>query len=245
MEVTKREILFSIIIVFVMLILGIFSYNCIQNSSQEKLAEYYKAVKIESDEQFQYSLRTSIGNALVYGNITAKNPVSFDEYDGEYYYIKRISEHYTRHTRTVTSTDSKGKTTTKTEEYYTWDVVEEQTRRSEQFTFKGSDFSNQLLGLPYDRSNYIKMDFDDRCYFEFVPASFSGTIAMKIGQGKLQSFTGGTELTVYPDKLPNEVITSLETSIRQGNVIFGILWIMLTAACIIAFYYLDNKWLEE
>ena len=56
MEITKREILFSVIIIFIMLVIGVCLDSKIQDSKQEELSEYYRAVKIENQEMFQYAL---------------------------------------------------------------------------------------------------------------------------------------------------------------------------------------------
>lgn len=244
MEITKREILFSIIIALVMMILGIFIDSGLQDSIQENLSQYYKALKIESQEPFQYALDTSIGNSLVYGEIVATNPVSFKEYNGEYFYIEKVYEHYTRHTRTVTYTDSSGKTKTKEEEYYTWDVVDREKKISESFNLYGNVFANPLNGLPKDESENFKIDSNDRYYFVFVPKSITGTIEAKIGKDQIFSFNEDSEIQFYFDKTPEEVIASLEDSQILSRLLFWIVWILLTGGCIAVFCYFDNRWLE-
>ena len=63
-------------------------------------------------------MRTDIGNAFVYGELKAVDTVSYDEIEGDFSYIKKVKEKYTKHTRIVTKTrtNSKGETETYTPE---------------------------------------------------------------------------------------------------------------------------------
>lgn len=245
MEITKREILFSVIIIFIMLVIGVCLDSKIQDSKQEELSEYYRAVKIENQEMFQYALDTSAGNALVYGEITAVDPVGFNGYDGEYYYIEKVYEHYTRHTRTVTSTDSKGKTKTRVEVYYTWDVVDRETKKSKSFNIYGSNFENPINGLPYQKSGNFRIDSDDRYHFVYVPDNFIGTMETKIGKDEIYSFYGESDIRFYYNQSPNEVISDMENSLNSFQITFWIGWILLTSGCVALFCYFDNRWLED
>ena len=66
-EITKREILASISIVAIMLLIGVLIAGKISDYQLDKNEKYNKAVKIESQELFEYGMRTNIGNAFVYG----------------------------------------------------------------------------------------------------------------------------------------------------------------------------------
>lgn len=107
MEITKREILASVTIIAVMMILGIVIAGRIDAHQVQKNSEYYSALQITDAEQFQYGMDTSVGNAFVYGTLEAADPVTYPEIGGEYLYVEKVEEHYTMHTRTVTTTDSK------------------------------------------------------------------------------------------------------------------------------------------
>ena len=56
MDITKREVLFSVIIVFIMLFIGFFVHDNMEQKYIEDEEKYYKSLKIESNEQFDYSL---------------------------------------------------------------------------------------------------------------------------------------------------------------------------------------------
>ena len=106
-EITKREVLASISIVAVLLLIGVLISGKIEESQTDKNAVYNKAIKIDSKDLFEYGMRTNIGNAFVYGDLVAVDPVTYPEIGGSYMYVKKIKEEYTIHTRTVTTRDSK------------------------------------------------------------------------------------------------------------------------------------------
>lgn len=70
-EITKREILASISIIAVMILFGILISSKISEHQMDKNEIYNKAVKIESQEMFQYGIDTNVGNAFVYGDLKA------------------------------------------------------------------------------------------------------------------------------------------------------------------------------
>ncbi len=109
-EITARELLFSVIIVIFMLTVGFFIGEKISSVADEKNQEYEQAAKIEDNKDlFEYGMRTDIGNAFVSGTLKAVDPVSLPEIDGEYAFIIKTEERYTRHGRTVTDYDKDGK----------------------------------------------------------------------------------------------------------------------------------------
>lgn len=122
-EITRREILASFTIVAVMLLIGFLISGRISEVQMDKNEKYNKAAKIESQEIFQYAMDTNIGNAFVHGDLEAVDTVTYPEIGGEYMYAEKIEEHYNMHTRTVTTTDSKGHHHTRTEVYWTWDYA--------------------------------------------------------------------------------------------------------------------------
>lgn len=266
MRITKRELLFSVVIVILMIVIGIFISNFIENKFIERNGEYYKAVKISDKSQFQYALNTSIGNSLVYGEIKAANPVSISEISGEWFYIEKVTERYTQHIRTKTTTDSKGNTHTTTQVYYEWDVIDNTRIVSDEFEFMGKKFNNSLNGLPVNRINlkdyavneksisrnymyknnfFIEKEGNIRWYFLGVPVSFNATIEAKIGKETLSSFTGTEMLDIYYDKDIAEVIDSIENEINIIGIVFWISWFIVIFIVVLVFYYRENYWLEN
>lgn len=91
MEITKREIIASIVIFAIMLMIGFAISGKIADSQNDKNAEYQKAIQITDKDMFEYGMQTSVGNAFVYGDLEAVDSVTFDEIGGEYLYIKKKS----------------------------------------------------------------------------------------------------------------------------------------------------------
>ena len=96
-EITKREILVSVSIVAIMLLIGVLIAGKISDYQLDKNEKYNKAIKIESQELFEYGMRTNAGNAFVYGDLKAVDTVTYPEIGGEYIYIEKVKERYTMH----------------------------------------------------------------------------------------------------------------------------------------------------
>ena len=161
MSVTKREVLFSIVIICVMLIIGIVIAGNINDTIMEKQQEYITALQIDNDKDlFEYGMRTNVGNAFIYGDLKAVDTVTFDEIGGEYSYVEKVKEKYTRHTRTVTKTktvNGKTRTYTDTEVYWTWDKVDSWDKHCEKITFLNVEFDYGKIHFPtYDYITTIK-----------------------------------------------------------------------------------------
>ena len=117
----------SIAIVAILLAVGFFISDKITDWENDQNAEYQKAIHIDDTELFQYGIRTNVGNAFVYGDLKAVDPVTFKEIGGAYMWVEKTEEHYNRHTRTVTRTrtvNGKTQTYTDTEVYYSWDYYD-------------------------------------------------------------------------------------------------------------------------
>ena len=187
MEITKREVLFSIVIICVMIIIGIVISGNINDAVMEKQQEYITALQINNDKDlFEYGMITNVGNAFVYGELKAVDTVTFEEIGGEYSYVKKVKEKYTRHTRTVRYTDSNGKTKTKTEVYWTWDEVDHWSKHSEKITFLDVEFDYGIIDFPY--GGYIDTQ-DGGYHVRYVyygnPTYSIGTIYTKLADGTI------------------------------------------------------------
>lgn len=88
---------------------------------------------------------TNVGNAFVYGDLKAVDTVTYPEISGEYMYVEKVKEKYTRHTRKVRH--SNGKTTWyTTETYWTWDRVGSEDIKCKEVSFCGVNFvSNKMI----------------------------------------------------------------------------------------------------
>lgn len=201
---------------------------------------YYKAVKIEDAELFKHGLETNIGNALIYGELLAIDPVSYPEIDENYMFIKKIKEKYVMKTRVVTEVDSKGKTRTKTETYYEWDVVKRESIEANKLTLLGEEFNVSqfnLSGEEYIKT--IKESSSVRYKYYGVPSKIKGTIFANLSKGTISN----NNIPIYANMTIAEVIESLDSDLL--GIVFWIIWILLICGVVYGFYYLDNDWLNR
>lgn len=239
MKVTKREVLFSIVIICVMLVIGIVIAGNINDAVMEKQQEYITALQINNDKDlFEYGMRTNVGNAFVYGELKAVDTVTFEEIGGEYSYVEKVKERYTRHTRTVTYKDSNGKTKTKTETYWTWDEVDSWDKHSEKITFLDVEFDYGTINFPNDHH----IDTQDGGYhiryvYYGAPTYSIGTIYTNLKDGTVY------KSTMYHNSTIEEAL-EIKTN-DFGIIFFWICWIFLTGGVVYGFYYIDNRWLED
>ena len=79
-EITKREILASISIIAIMLLIGVLIAGKISEYELDQNEKYNKAIKIDTQELFEYGMRTNVGNAFVYGDLKAVDTVTYPEH---------------------------------------------------------------------------------------------------------------------------------------------------------------------
>lgn len=246
MEITKREIAFSLIILFVLCAVGFVIHDKIFDSMAVENEQYYKAVKIMDDpDLFNYILETRAGDILAHGTFKAVTPVTDAEVKGEYMYLEKVHERYTMHTRTVTTTVN-GKTSTRVETYWTWDYAGSEDKGTEYFEFLSnhiwfdkSKFPKVQLradDLAVDSSDgYISDGYHKRHYFNAVKDKGTGSL---FTDGNLENYT------LYHDQTPEEIIKEKEDSQNRFHLVFWIGAVAIIAVVIGLFCYAENRWLE-
>lgn len=242
MEVTKREVLTSIAIVAVMLLFGFLISAKISDYYMEKYQEYNTALQIENDKSlFEYGMRTNVGNAFVYGNLCAVDPVTYDEIGGAYSSVEKVKERYTMHTRTVTHTRTvNGKTETYTtiEHYWTWDRVDSWDKHCNTISFIGVEFPYGAIKFPAESYiDTIRESSSIRYVYYGAPESVDGTLYAALADKSIS----GTHF--YAGQTIEETIDRLESGV--GLIVFWVCWVLLIGGCMYGFYYLDNQWLED
>ena len=241
MEITKREVIASITIIAVWICIGLASAGESNDWQQDKNAEYDRAARIVQQDLFVHGMKTNLGNAFVYGELQAVDPVTYQEIDGQYCVIQKIKERYTMHTRVVTYTTGSGKnkqTHTKTETYWTWDEIGRDEQYSSEFDFFGQRFNRSKFNLPgAEHIETIKESSNIRYKYYGVPDKLTGTIYTVLKDGTISD---GSE---FYDGTIEETAESLETD--ASLIIFWFIWIVLMIAIIAGFYYLENDWLNR
>ena len=240
MKITKREVLFSIVIICIMLIIGIIIADNINDAVIEKQQEYITALQIDNNKDlFEYGMRTNVGNAFVYGELKAVDAVTFDEIGGKYSYVEKIKEKYTKHTRTVSVYDEDGEYIgTREEVYWEWDEVDRWDKHSQKITFLDVEFDYGAINFPYtDYICTIKESSSIRYKYYGDPTYSIGTIYTNLKDGTIH------KSTMYHNSTIEEAL-EIKTN-DFGIIFFWICWIFLTCGVVYGFYYIDNKWLED
>ena len=233
-EITRREVLLSIAIVAIMVLFGLIIHGNINDSLMNKYQKYNTALHIENDaDMFDYGMQTNIGDAFVYGELKAVDPVTYPELGGSYSYVKKVKEVYTMHTSTYTY---KGRVRTRT--YWSWDAVGSEDIHSDKISFLGIEFDYGTINFP---SEYHIDTIDESGTVRYVyyasDASYTGSMYALLEDDTIKD----TEF--YADKTIEEAIDSLESGYEP--VVFWVVWIVLTGVIVGVFYYADNHWLED
>lgn len=237
-EITKRELIGGVIIALGMNLVGIGISNGIADAVQNSNREYKQALKVETQDMFEYGMATNVGNAFVYGEFAAVDTVGFDDIPGSYLYVRQELEEYTRHTREVEHTDSKGNKYTTTEIYYSWDTVSHKDKHANFITFLGVRFDYQKIVRPmahYIDTVYVSSDV--RYVYYGVDSKHTGSIYCKLADNTIPDHT-----TFHEGKTNEELLKSFCES--PAVVLFWIGWTILTGIIIFIFVYMENDWLE-
>ena len=232
MEITKREIIFSMVILSLFIIIGITIDTIINNRHNDKIAEYTKAVQIQNQELFQYALDTNIGNALVEAEIKAIDTVTYEGLNDTYLMVTRDIERYTRHTRQV----KRGKTW-HTEVYWTWYLINSETKECKEITINEIKFNRDKIILPSRK--YIETDnFAPKLRYKYygIDKNLQGTLFTYINDKTINN------TKVYYAKDIDHTIKTIENN--SEIIVFRVFWVLFTLGSILGFYYINNNWLE-
>ena len=250
MEVTKREILFSTIILTAMIGFGVLISEPIISSLTKRAIKITSSHQIKDPEKFGYLGRTEAGLFLAEGNLDAINPKTLPELRGRYLEIQKEKEKYTRHVEVYTTTDGKGHTTTHTRTYYSWDYMNREKWVCDSVVFMGKKFSLREVNFWYitksDTTIYEKARGfwgpevgDIRWVYYTWPSRTYGLLS---GCAKEKWYK---ELSFRKGESIKEAVKRAERDIHVIPWVFWIFWILLTGGLIYGFYWLENEWLED
>ena len=239
-DITARELLFSVIIVILMLALGLFIGEKIASAGDDANQEYEQAAKIDGNKElFEYGMRTDVGHAFIQGTLKAVDPVKLPDIDGEWFFVRKTREEYTRHTRVVMRGSGKDRHAA-IEVYYTWDDVGHTDYHCEKISFLDNEFNYDVIERPGIRHLTTKNESSEvRYVYEVCDAEHEGTLYAKLGNNTV------SETTFLKGKNLNEAVEAMYHRSIIWLVVFWIIWIILTGGVIFGFYYLDNEWIED
>lgn len=269
MQITKREVIFSVVIISLMICLGLWVHGIIEDSMINDLEVYTKALKIDEVDMFNYACDTKVGNILVYDNAKTLDPVSLPELSNSYAVVAKYSEKYTEHRTEEEYRDSDGNIHTRTKITYSWDswFFGNEEKRATKIFYMGDTFDISLFHLnPSIRLNLtektvnknakgtISNDYiyeDNRVVFPFVgdvryyycviPTEFTGTMFATCDLNGLEN----NKTEFFYGETIGKVLEEKEKGITTFSVVFAIIWIILICAVVVGFFYLDNNWLES
>lgn len=219
-QIRKKDIAIIIVLIAISLISVVGCQSKIQESSEERKAKIRTAVKVTSDDLFDYSLETRQGNIVATGKVEAVDPVKFEEMNQEFLYVEKTKEHYVMKTRVVSYTDADGKTKTKTETYWEWDTVSTDHLKSSDVMVLSKKYPSDMFKLPYSKNidaenildkgdfryGYIYLKSDVRVSYDVIPKSYETTFIAKAGDKGLESidknkiYLGNTNYQSFMDK---------------------------------------------
>lgn len=232
MKITKREVCLGCIVLALAFVIGLAITMAVSNANNDKVRLYETSVKINEDSAaFQHALETKQSNICAYGLFDGGSGVTDPLIDGQYYSIERVYQHYTYHTRTIT-TMVNGRAQTTSTPYYSWDTA----KREKQFS-TDSLFLN--TSLPIQPRNYtelttVKTDSDDRIVFNIIPLKQYGLIHAADLDAESIEFKPQT-MKEYADSL-------------DSNIVPVIIWLSLAAlslGIVITIFYSDWRWLNK
>lgn len=237
-RITRREILMSIPIIAILFLVGMWISGMIESYIDDKNAEYYSTVQITEPDIFQFNMQTNVGNAFVYGVLEAVDTVSYPDIQGEFMSLRKVTERYTMHTRVVTTTDSKGRSHTRTEVYYSWDNIGEEEKHSEKLEFMGSEFDISKFSIP--SQDYIDTVYEShtvRHKYYGNATKYTGTVYTELRNGTI------SESSKFYESM------NIDEAIKQCTsnawiYVFWVFWVIFMVAAVVGFYAIDNKWLE-
>ena len=232
--ITKREVLFSVIIVAIMLSIGVFVHFSISQAINDGASEYNTALHIDNDKElFRYALRTSVGDTLAYGSLKVADPVSMDHLKGKYAAVRRVAEKYTMHTRMVKT----GKTW-RTQVYFTWDYAGEDNVSCETLKFLGASIPYTNIDLPSeDHIDTVYETSTFRYQYYGKPTEYTGCLYANLTDKQINNPVFHNERTLQ------EVLNDKKSA--WPLVLFWVLYGVFIAAAVALFFFIDNKWLEK
>jgi len=240
MEITKREIIFSTVIIAIMIGIGIPIGNAITGKVLNNAMKVTSSTKVTDPEKFSYIERTNVGDFLAEGKLIADDPVSIRDIPGNFLMIRKVKEVYTMHTRTVVVSNGKT-TTTRIETYWTWDEKDRWNYSSNRVRFLSKTFNLSSIKY-YSRLDYLKTINESshvRYVYRVHPAVVEGVMT---GVADNKSYN---DLEFTRNATIDKIVDSAEKDINRAPIIFWVLWMILTAGLVVLFYYIENDWLED
>lgn len=236
--------------------------NYVSDSNQQ--ATYYQTMQVAEDKaRMEYLMQTGAGRTGINrATIKTDKPVSLDELTGQYQFIKRTKEEYTMHTRTYTTTDGKGHSTTHTETYWTWDYAGSVNKQSDNVFINGVKTKSSEIDLPtkdlelkksmldnkitygiffkhkgWIDGHYYYTDSSTRYSYEYTPTTTKYTIFAILKEKQILPLQGQSKIQTYNKSVEN-VKKQYNQTAREAKVAYiVVLVISIFVGLLVVFGY--------
>ena len=238
-EITKREITFSTIIIAIMIGLGFLISNPIIKAATEEALRISSSIQVRDSLKFDYARRTNVGDFIAEGKLYTLDTLSIPDIDGKYSYIEKIKQKYTMHVQHYTTSDGKGHVHHHTRTYWSWDTVHRDEWKSERYSFLGHTFTPEEIKYRRPSPDYhstIKESHDIRYQYYVCGLDDYGIIT---GIADDKAFNK----IVFKRSTIDKVIESANSDMKVAPIIFWVDWIMLICVAVFAFVSFENYWL--
>ena len=195
--------------------------NIFIDHANSEIQKYNTAVRVEDNNKFNYAVDSRQGRIVSSGIFKAKDPVKFENFDGEYMKIIRILEEYRPHT--YVTCNGKGKCQTHT--YYSWDEMSRETKKSNTVIFQDRDYSSSKFNFSAFEHEAGKKEIPTkflerkkRYVFRVIDKELSGSLYAETNENGLSD-----NILVH-----NKSLDELLKSVRQGVLTTEIIsWLVL------------------
>lgn len=251
-SLTKRELLFSFLLIAIFVVIDIYLYEVIESSINSSNMNYVSAVWVQDNETFKNRLYTDDRNAIVYGEYNVLDPVSFYDLEltdlpvipeGEYAAVRVVKQHYTKHTRIETYYVN-GKAHTRLRTYYSWDKKYDRDLSCKKVSFCNIEFPYETFIVnSYEELDKITEGHDRWIYYIEKPKA-SGLTFLKIENNDI-----GSNNKIYTEynntKEDFELFIENFTISEVYKYVFCIALVLIQVGLIYLFFVNENNWLND
>lgn len=231
MSKSNKERLLILGAVIIYILLAVVFRSFYYNSLLDDYKLYGQSLKIHNDpKKFDYAIKTKVGGVLAEGKLSAETPISFE--GKKYIFLEKTTERYTMHTRTVTTTVN-GKTTSRTEVYYTWDEIDRETKQSKKVSFLNKKFNTDYMAGMYEKHICTRSGgYRIRYQYNGYEDNQNVTMTSSTTTGKVKGIDGGYPM-VYENSI-SDVIASKNPDSRLllATGVFTVIYLVIALAII-------------